>query len=52
MGDVPLELVIARLVDLPHAARADWREDLVGIELRSLWESHVDLQIFADSTVP
>ena len=32
---------IARAIDLPHPARADGREDLVGTELRSSSECHV-----------
>ncbi len=30
--DLPIELPIPRPVDLPHPARAQWREDLVGAE--------------------
>ncbi len=34
-GDLPVELRVARAVDLAHPARAERREDLVGAELRS-----------------
>ncbi len=39
-GDVAMEPAVAAAVDLPHAARAEWREDLVGAQLGAGGESH------------
>ena len=38
--DVALELRVPRPVDLPHPARAERREDLVGTEASPGWECH------------
>jgi hypothetical protein len=38
--DIPVEPRVARAVDLPHAARAERREDLVGTETGAGLQSH------------
>ena len=38
--DIATEPRVPRLVDLAHAARADWREDLIGTEAGAAGERH------------
>src|SRR5512144_2941034 len=41
--DVPRQPQVPRPIDLPHPARADLAEDLVGTELRAGGERHVSV---------
>ena len=43
--DVPVQLVIPRAVDLPHATSADRREDLVSAERRPGWEGQCGVRL-------